>query len=147
MNTTNYSGVKLNSLKLLIPQADKKNEKINGPAILRMKYLDWQPVLLFLFLLSIWFATWVWLQHTDPAGAVIGQNIWLLLVLGLIAFLLILALCAWLMHLFLLKMGLPNLSLMVSQFKTLELWQQLGFYFASFGLLLAAALACLTAIC
>jgi hypothetical protein len=41
---------------------------------------------------------------------------------------------------------LPTLGYMVSQFKQLLLWQQLGFYWASFALLLWAAVGVLSAV-
>lgn len=111
------------------------------------KFINWQPVLLWVTLLSMWFLIPVWLRKIDPQVAIADQGIWMLIILSMIAFLMILALSMWLLQLFWLKTGLPPLSAMVSQFKTLTLWQQLVSYWASFVLLLLAALGCLTAIC
>lgn len=111
------------------------------------KFIEWEPLLLWSLLLLIWFVTPGWLRYIDPTIAVPDNGIWLLIILSLIAFLILLGLCLWLLHLFLVKTGLPALSTMVSQFKTLMLWQQLGFYFACLALLLLAASTCLVAIC
>ncbi|MNY70658.1 hypothetical protein D3C86_2088380 [compost metagenome] len=50
------------------------------------------------------------------------------------------------MRQFWISMGLPALGNMVSQYKELTVWQQLGFYWASFALLLLAAVGVLSAI-
>ncbi len=126
-------------------------ENIPGTAVQRasgdLKSVEWQPVLLLLFLLSIWFSAQVWMRSIDPLSAITDQSIWLMVILSMIVFLLILALCMWLLDLFLLKTGLPSLLTMLSQFKTMMLWQQLAFYLSFFALLLMAASACLIAIC
>ncbi|MDO7744093.1 MAG: hypothetical protein MUP99_09975, partial [Pedobacter sp.] len=87
------------------------------------------------------------LHHIDETAAGVDQSIWLLIILSLYTFQLISALCWWLLQRFWLSAGLPPLKIMVSQFDTLSLWQQLGFYLASFSLLLVAASVCLNAIC
>ena len=104
-------------------------------------------IVLFVSLLLIWcFAPGLILQFDNTAGS-IDQSIWLLIILSLISFLLITALCWWLLHRAWSMMGLPSVSTMVSQFNSLTSWQQLGFYWASFVSLLLAALGCLIAIC
>lgn len=144
MNYAILNGGKLDPLRLLLPQNSKQEE---SPNLSRSTLLDWQPFLILLMLLAIWFYTSWWLQHNDPAAAVMSQSIWLLIILSFIAFLIILALCFWLLHLFWLKAALPPLFTMVSQFKTLATWQQLSFYLALYALLLLVASACLIGIC
>ena len=109
--------------------------------------IRWQPMLLFLFLLLLWGSSHLWLHRIDETAAGIDQSIWLLIILSLSTFLLLSALCWWLLQRFWLSAGLPPLKIMVLQFDTLSLWQQLGFYLASFSLLLVVASVCLNAIC
>ena len=101
-------------------------------------------------LLGILLLSWPFVQRlvmwSDPTIGFIDPNIWLLLLLGLIAFMMTVGLCWWFMQQFWTSMGLPALGNMVLQYKQLSLWQQLGFYWASFGLLLLAAVGVLIAI-
>ncbi|TKC59231.1 DUF4175 domain-containing protein [Pedobacter hiemivivus] len=101
--------------------------------------------LLFGLLLLLWLAL-PKLMGFDETTGYIDPTIWLLIVLALITFLVLLATCWWLLQRFWMALGLPGLGLMVSQFKFLELWQQLGFYFACFALLLLAGVGCLAAV-
>ena len=114
---------------------------------LKKKSIEWQPLVLFIVLLSIWFPMHQWLRKIDPTISTSDQSMWLLILLSIMAFLLMVALSSWLLQLFWQWADLPSLLNMVSQFKTLTLWQQLGFYWASFFSLLAVASACLIAIC
>lgn len=144
MNYTILNGAEFSPLRILLPQNFQNEE---SPRFSRSRLLDWQPLMILLLLLAIWFYTTSWLQSNDPASAMMSQNIWLMVVLSLIAFLIILGLCFWLLHLFWLKAQLPPLFTMVSQFKTLATWQQLSFYLALYALLLLAASACIIGIC
>ncbi len=107
----------------------------------------WQLIWLLLILLSIWSLAPFALHKIDQTAAGIDQTIWLLIILSLIAFLLVTALCWWLLERFWLMAGLPQFSTLVSQFYTLSPWQQLVFYLSSFALLLVAASVCLAGIC
>lgn len=109
--------------------------------------MKWQPILLFSLLLMVWFTVSSHIHQLDPTATVIDQGMWLMVILSMISFLLIVALCWWLLSHFWVMMGLPTLSSMVSQFNILSLWQQLGLYWASFVMLLLAASACLIALC
>lgn len=102
--------------------------------------------LLFSLLILIWFTGPKLIQLGDSTAGSIDPSIWLLILLALISFLMLLALCWWLLMQFWKTLGLPALGLMVSQFKFLESWKQLGFYFACFALLLLAGVACLAAV-
>ena len=102
--------------------------------------------LLFSLLILLWFAAPKLIQLNDSTAGYIDPSIWLLILLALISFLMLLALCWWLLKQFWRTLGLPALGLMVSQFKFLESWKQLGFYFACFALLLLAGVACLAAV-
>lgn len=106
-----------------------------------------QPIVLFVVLLVIWCFGPSWLRGVDETIGNVDQSIWLLVVLSLISFLLVCTICWWLLQHFWMLLDLPHLDYMVSQFNTLPLWQQLGFYWVSFASLLAAALGCLIAIC
>lgn len=107
----------------------------------------WQPILLFFILLSIWAFAPIGLYKIDQTAAGVDQTIWLLILLSLIAFLLVAALCWWLLERFWQMAGLPSFTILVSHFYTLSPWQQLVFYLSSFGLLLLAASVCLAGIC
>ena len=102
--------------------------------------------LLFGLLILFWFIAPKLIQMNDSTAGSIDPSIWLLILLALICFLMLLALCWWLLKHFWKALNLPAFGLMVSQFKFLELWTQLGFYFACFALLLLAGVACLAAV-
>jgi len=83
----------------------------------------------------------------DSTAGNIDPSIWLLILLGLIAFLLLSTLSWILLKWFWKGLGLPSPCHMVKLFKSLEIWQQLSFFWASFALLLLAGAMCLIAIC
>jgi hypothetical protein len=104
-------------------------------------------IMLFGLLLLLWISGNHWMQISDPLSGSLDQNIWLLIILALICFLTVTALCWWLMQRFWLSLGLPDFNHMVTQLNTLELWQQLGFFLSCFALLLLTAVGSLVAIC
>jgi hypothetical protein len=106
-----------------------------------------KPWLVFLLLLSIWFIPAASIHSIDPAAVAPDQSQWLMIVLSLITFLMIMALCWWLLDRQWRLIGLPPISQIVLHFKLITQCQQLAFYFFSFALVLLAALACLVAIC
>jgi hypothetical protein len=118
-------------------QAARKEKKRNKRELM----------LVFVILLLIWALAPLGLRQLDQTAGSIDQSIWLLVLLGMICFLLLLALCWWLLQIFWTVMQLPSLKSMVLQFNTLTVWQQLSFYWASFFLLLLAAMGCLCAVC
>ena len=83
----------------------------------------------------------------DSTAGNIDPSIWLLILLGLITFLLLSTLSWILLKWFWTSLGLPRLSTLFTLFRSLELWQQLSFLWASFALLLLAGAMCLIAIC
>jgi len=87
------------------------------------------------------------IQFYDPLSGGIDPNIWLLILLSLITFLLLTGVVWWLLKRCWTAIGLPQTEVLVIQFKKLELWQQLGFYLGSFAWLLFVAALCLLAIC
>jgi len=107
----------------------------------------WERELLFLILLFIWCFGPSWIRLLDQTAGSVDQSIWLLILLSMICFLLITALVWWLLQRSWTKLKLPSIGLMVSQFNSLTPWQQLGFYWASFALLLLSALGCLIVLC
>jgi hypothetical protein len=118
--------------------------------VLKVSALDakanYKVYLLLLILFSLWLFAQRLIMHADPTIGFIDPNIWLLFLLSMIAFLLVIALCWWILQRFLLGLGFPALGYMVSQFNQLLLWQQLGFYWASFALLLWAVVGVLSAV-
>lgn len=92
-----------------------------------------------LIMLLAWFILPKLIASSDATAGYIDQSIWLLVLLSLMSFLLTVALCWWLLQRFWLGMGLPGLNSMVLNFQDLRLWEQLGFYFACFAVLLLAA--------
>lgn len=107
---------------------------------------DYRVHALVFFLALLWPIGQAMLLQSDPTRGTIDPNIWLLLLMGLIAFIVTVVLCWWLLQQFWLGTGLPVPSMMVSQFYTLELWQQLSFLLASFALLLLTVLGIFSAI-
>lgn len=112
-------------------------------AKINTNYTSYVVMIIFLFL-------WPIAQHLvssgDPSVGFIDPNIWLLILLSLICFMVITGLCWWLLHRFWLSLSLPDMGNMVSQFKTLKSWHQLSFLWASFALLLLTMLGVLSAI-
>lgn len=102
-------------------------------------------------LLGLLVLLWPLLQRVvngaDPVIGFIDPNIWLLILLSLICFLVVTGLCWWLVQNFWMSLGLSLSGDMVLQFKKMESWQQLGFYWLSFVSLALAAVGCLNAIC
>lgn len=92
-----------------------------------------------LIMVLAWFTLPKLIAGSDATAGYIDQSIWLLVLLSLMSFLLTVALCWWLLQRFWLSIGLPGLNSMVLNFQDLRLWEQLGFYFACFAVLLLAA--------
>lgn len=113
----------------------------------KMGYEVLKVALLFVILWLLWpLAQQLVLSYDGTAGYISPGNIVLLLLISVGCFLVMVAISVWLLQRFLVAMSLPGIAIMVLQFRKLELWQQLGFYWASFFLLLLAAAACLLAI-
>jgi len=112
----------------------RKSEKHAGYLVLGLLTLLWPVVRRII-------------NNTDVTVGYIDPNIWLLILISLICFMLIIGLCWWVLRQFWMSLGLPDWGNMVLQFNELSAWHQLGFYWASLALLLFAALACLVAIC
>ncbi len=106
-----------------------------------------KAALLFVILLLLWPLVQRLVLSVDRSAGYVDPSIAVLIVIGLICFVGMILLSWWLLNRFWLVLGLPALGGMVLQFDSLLLWQQLGFYFASFALLLLAGVGCLVAIC
>lgn len=102
--------------------------------------------LLVAILILIWPIAQYALTSMDATIGFIDPNIWLLFFLSLICFMVLTGLCWWFLQRFWMSLGLPAIGDMVVQFKELCVWQQLGFYWASFVSLLLAAVGVLGAI-
>ncbi|MFD1630560.1 hypothetical protein [Pseudopedobacter beijingensis] len=115
--------------------------------IFQFSFKPYAVLLFFSMLLLLWWSAPLWVYRVDSTIGLVDQGIWYLIVLAILVFMLLLALCWWLLEHFLHTLGLPDIYAMVSQIKILSIWQQLVFYWASFALLLSTAIACLVAIC
>lgn len=82
----------------------------------------------------------------DGTSGYVDPSILVLIVLSMVCFVGVLVLCGWLFGRFLMVMELPDVGSMVSQFNDLNGCQKLGFYFASFSVLIISAVLCLSAI-
>jgi len=122
-----------------------KTLNLNKPAEPGMEIL--KVVMLFVVLALLWPLAQDIVLRIDPTSGYVDRSILILVLLALICFLGMIGLCWWLLKRFWITWGLPELGGMVLQFNSLLLWQQLGFYFASFALLLLAGIGCLIAIC
>lgn len=98
-------------------------------------------------LLLLWPLAQSMVQMNGEMVGIIDPNIYLLMMLSLMNFLGLLGLCWCLLNWCWSALNLTPLSRLVVHFKTMEVWQQLSFYFASFALLLLVAVGCLIAIC
>ena len=103
-------------------------------------------------LLTIMVLLWPFAQQMvfsfdETAGYINPGSMALLVLISLITFIVIIVLSGWLLQRFLAAQNLPGMGVMVLQFRKLELWQQLGFYWASFALLLLAAAMSVMAVC
>ncbi|WP_051666140.1 hypothetical protein [Pedobacter sp. R20-19] len=86
------------------------------------------------------------LLHFDSTTALPDPGIWQMVYLSALLFIGWLLLAWYLIHYFWHRLGLVSLIHLISHFNTLALWQQLGFYWASFALFLLAGIACLAAV-
>lgn len=118
------------------------NQLITGP-----KRSNYWPYLQLAALLLIWAFLQRWMIAADPTIGYIDPSIWLLVLLSVIFFFMVTGLCWWLLQRSWVALGLPAIGYMVLQFKQLEVWQQLGFYWLVFASLLFAAVGVLAAIC
>lgn len=85
-------------------------------------------------------------QEMDPTMGLLDAGIWQLLLLSILSFLILSLLSWWILQKAWTGLGLPKMNTMVSQFKTLTTCQQFAFYWASFALLLLAAVLSLVAV-
>lgn len=102
--------------------------------------------LLGIILMLIWYSVPKVFAIFDSTIGTIDQSIWMLVVLSFICSLMTVGLSWFLLKWTWSSLGLPVLRVMVLQFKDLELWIQLGFFFASFCLLVLAGTGALIAV-
>ncbi|MCX2432349.1 hypothetical protein [Pedobacter sp. GR22-10] len=86
------------------------------------------------------------LLSVDATTALPDPGIWQLIYLSVLLFTGWLLLAWQLLHYFWHRLGFISFTHLVSHFNTLALWQQLGFYWASFALFLLAGIACVAAV-
>ncbi|MES2653377.1 MAG: hypothetical protein V4663_16675 [Bacteroidota bacterium] len=86
------------------------------------------------------------IQEHDQTIGLLDAGIWQLVVLSTLCFMGLSSLSWWLLQKAWVSLGLPKIEMMVSHFKTLTICQQFAFYWASFALLLLAAVLSLVAV-
>jgi hypothetical protein len=106
----------------------------------------WRVVVLFVILWLMWPMVQQQLFKFDVTVGYVDPSIMVLVLISLICFLGLIGLCCWLLQRFLLVFGLPGFGSLVLRFNELELWVQLGFYFACYALLLLAGVGCFVAV-
>ena len=106
----------------------------------------WRVVLLFVILVLMWPMVQQQLFKFDVTVGYVDLSILVLIVISLICFLGLIGLCWWLLQRFLLVYELPGFGSLVLRFNEMELWVQLGFYFACYALLLLAGVGCFVAV-
>jgi hypothetical protein len=128
-------------------------KKLNDMKILKLmssnEGFSWRGMdkyLIGIILVLSWITLQRIIQSGDVSVGVIDPSIWLLFLLSLICFVTVTGLSFWMLKRFAVVMGLPAVGKLIVQFNSLELWQQLGFYWASFALLLLAGVGSLSAI-
>nr|WP_121270571.1 hypothetical protein [Pedobacter schmidteae] len=136
----------MNTLKLNNLHVSLRNVRKGWP-IYGLRLGNYLPYLFLVGLALLWPVLQDLLRGTDPTIGFIDPNIWLLVLLGLICFLVVTGLSWWLLQKFWMSLGLPDLGEMVVQFKNMESWKQLGFFWLCFASLLWAGVMCLGAIC
>ncbi|MEJ7558682.1 MAG: hypothetical protein WKF66_10275 [Pedobacter sp.] len=105
-----------------------------------------KPVLVLIILILAWPLVQMLLFTSDQTTGYVDPSILILIVLSLICFIGMVGLSGWLFIKALKSVGLPIIGNMVSQFNTMAVWQQIGFYYASYALLLLAGVGCLVAV-
>ena len=106
------------------------------------------PLLHFIIpLLLLWWLAPSWIYNLDPTAAIPDAGLLLIILIGIITFLILVWLAGYLLYLTVTRLGLPSIQTMVLQFNQLTLWHQFVCYWASFALLLLAAIGSLIAIC
>jgi hypothetical protein len=105
-----------------------------------------KPLLVLIILILSWPLLQMLLISNDQTTGYVDPSIIILIVLSLMCFIGMVGLCGWLFKKAIKSVGLPIIDNMVSQFNTMAIWQQVGFYYASYALLLLAGVGCLAAV-
>ena len=99
-----------------------------------------------LLLLGLWFSLPKIIGYLEPTAGLLDAGVVQVILLSFTCYFILLIFCWLLLNRFWRLAGLTQTKQMVSQFQTLMTWQQLGFYWASFALLLLAGVGCLAAV-
>lgn len=134
-------------MKMKISKITDSKELVGYPMLMKESFKWTQPLLVLVGLILLWIFAPGLIRLTDETAGSIDQSIWLLVLLSLICFMLLSGLSWWILQRFWLLNGLPSISILVSQFHTLSLWQQICLLWASFALLILASLGTLFALC
>ena len=105
-----------------------------------------KPLLVLIILVLSWPLIQMLLISNDQTTGYVDPSIIILIVLSLMCFIGMVGLCGWLFKKAIKSIGLPIIDNMVSQFNTMEIWQQVSFYYASYALLLLAGVGCLAVV-
>jgi len=120
-----------------------KTITFSSHALLKIPFIH---LLMPLLLVGLWFGLPKIIGYLEPTAGFLDAGIIQVILLGFTCYFILLFLCWWLLNRFWRLAGLTQTKHMVSQFQNLITWQQLGFYWASFALLLLAGVGCLAAV-
>ncbi len=105
-----------------------------------------EKYLVMLIMVMAYYSVQKFIGFGDSSAGFVDQSIWLLVLLSMISVLMVVGMSWWLLNRFLFNMGMPAVGNLVLQFKQMEIWQQLGFYWLSYALLVWAGVGALSAV-
>ena len=105
-----------------------------------------KPLLMLIILVLAWPIIQTLFFSQDQSIGYLDPSIVILIILSFICFITIVGLCGWLFNIAIKAAGMPEFKFIISQFNTISVWQQLGFYYAFYALLLLAGVGCLVAV-
>ncbi|WP_316794552.1 hypothetical protein [Pedobacter frigoris] len=108
------------------------------------KSIQW--VLQLVIVLLVWYTAPLVFDLPQGNSFEIAKSIGLMLVLALVAFVVVIAVCWWLLNRMLVALALPGTGDMVLYFYELELWEQVRVCFGLFALFVFAAVGVIVAV-
>ncbi|WP_316794661.1 hypothetical protein [Pedobacter frigoris] len=105
-----------------------------------------ERVLQLVIVLLVWYTAPLLFDLPQGNSFEIAKSIGLMLVLALVAFVMVIAVCWWLLGRVLVVLELPLIGSMVLRFNELELWEQVRVCFGLFALFVFAAVGVIVAV-
>ncbi|TKC08995.1 hypothetical protein [Pedobacter frigoris] len=105
-----------------------------------------ERVLQLVIVLLVWYTAPLVFELPLGNSIEIAKSIGLMLVLALVAFVVVLAVCWWLLNRMLVALALPGIGDMVLCFNELTLWEQVKVFFGLFALFVFAAVGVIVAV-